>query len=145
MATCARDQAALRLAVVVQLLVAMDSVAASQLRLEGSGSVQMNGATLSASCSGSAVWQWMSPSTFDMTTHSSRGDNVTVWMLNVAPTCIYSDITEPCASDEPGRPPLFHCTYRGSVRLLPCGRRCPPLPHAVAASPLAGCAAAALT
>jgi len=87
----------------------------SKLTLDGAGLIQMNGAHLTASCSATAVWQWLMPSSFDMKLEDTHDNNVTLWTLNVRPTCLYSRMKEPCASTEPGRPPLFFCTFTGEL------------------------------
>ena len=77
----------------------------------------MNGAKLLATCStGAPSWQWLSPAGFDMSAHADDVHNATtVYTLGVAPTCLYSQFSEPCASDGDGRPALFYCTWAGSA------------------------------
>ena len=78
---------------------------------------------LTASCDGDAPsWKYLTPSMVDASNVNNpdgvvleSNASVTVYLHNVAPTCIYSSINTPCAAHTPVHPPLFYCAWAGAT------------------------------
>ena len=77
---------------------------------------------LKASCTGDAPsWKYLSPQSIDGSTLAGvlnqTVQEVTVTLHNVAPSCIYSAINEPCARHTTDHPALFFCQWVGANKV----------------------------